>query len=411
MNNIRFIIFGILISFFSSAQAEIFKWVDENGKTHFGDKPPEDPQASVEKKSVKTARIKNKNIKNNDSVDISTLMNKGGVYYDKSTKRPFTGIATEFHKNGTKKMEVEIVHGRQHGLLIKWYKNGHVKLESNLSGGENYEKTFDKKGNMTSESKVKGKVHAVKEIEWSQSGEIVKETTRRIIYGGNGKVVSNKITNVKVIDNKSAASLKGIFNGIQAAYYMFIDKYRKVPGDWAKESAEQKIPGVTTGGNGDDYINDSGNGPWQEGLAAWEHLSKSGIYWKYLESTGVENIKFSGGSSAPSKGDSSVAPLNPFGGTMMLVKNKDYYDKSSPPIERTIQIMGAGIPVDVLAELDKLLDDGFPSSGVVRLTTTSNAELGSISQSNPACVDESNESTPVYNIGNSEVTCNGAYLY
>jgi len=56
MNNFRIIIFGVLIAFYSLPQAEVYKWVDENGKTHFGDKPPDDPKVSVEKKKVKPIR-------------------------------------------------------------------------------------------------------------------------------------------------------------------------------------------------------------------------------------------------------------------------------------------------------------------------------------------------------------------
>lgn len=37
-------VLGALVvqAFFVSAQAEMFKWVDEDGVTHYGDKPPED---------------------------------------------------------------------------------------------------------------------------------------------------------------------------------------------------------------------------------------------------------------------------------------------------------------------------------------------------------------------------------
>ena len=41
----------LLLACTSGASAEIYKWVDENGKTHYGDKPPTSDAENIELKS------------------------------------------------------------------------------------------------------------------------------------------------------------------------------------------------------------------------------------------------------------------------------------------------------------------------------------------------------------------------
>jgi ABC-2 type transport system ATP-binding protein len=161
-------------------------------------------------------------------------------------------------------------------------------------------------------------------------------------------------------------------SGVQAAYYGFIDRYRQVPGDWSQSSAVKSIPGVTTGGDSSGRL-DSSNA-WDEGLALWEHLSKSGFI----------QGNYTGGSSKPDQDDVNLAPRNAFNGFLMLYSSSDYYDSSSTPSEKLNLVLGTGIPVNVVAELDRKIDDGLPQSGVVRQALTSGGKFDSVSQSKAA---------------------------
>src|SRR5947207_694898 len=68
-------------------------------------------------------------------------------------------------------------------------------------------------------------------------------------------------------------------DGVKAAYFGFLDRYRSLPGDYA--NATTNINGVTNpnaacnngNGNGDGTITTAGN----ENILVWEHLSKSGF--------------------------------------------------------------------------------------------------------------------------------------
>ncbi len=188
-------------------------------------------------------------------------------------------------------------------------------------------------------------------------------------------------------------------SGVQAAYYGFIDRYRQVPGDWNATNAAQAIPNVTTGGDDSGRLDDPGTGDWTEALALWEQMSKSGFI----------QGNYTGGTTAPSAADTDKAPRNAFNGFLILYRTDDY-DDAGTPAERLNLVLGAGIPVNVLRELDLKVDDGFPQTGVLRHAVTSGSTMGTLAESTAACVDAT--PTPdIWNIAGNEQLCNAIYLY
>ena len=187
-------------------------------------------------------------------------------------------------------------------------------------------------------------------------------------------------------------------SGVQAAYYGFIDRYRQVPGDWGQINAAKAIPGVGSGGNASGRLDGDGFG---EALALWEQLSKSGFIQGH----------YTGGTTAPNQDDVNLAPRNAFNGFLMLFSSSDYKDVSgNTPSEKLNLVLGTGIPVNVIAELDRKIDDGLPLTGVVRQAVTSGGHFDDISHSKTACV-ESADSVETWDIETNEQNCNGVYLY
>jgi len=186
-------------------------------------------------------------------------------------------------------------------------------------------------------------------------------------------------------------------SGVQAAYYGFIDRYRQVPGDWSQANAVQSIPGVTTGGNANGRLD--GSPAWGEALALWEHLSKSGFI----------QGNYTGGTAQPDQDDTDKAPRNAFNGFLMLFSSDDYEDAGTPS-EKLNLVLGAGIPVNVIAELDRKIDDGLPETGVLRQALTGGGTFGTISQSSADCFDGS-VTPPIWDIAKNAQSCNAVYLY
>ena len=208
------------------------------------------------------------------------------------------------------------------------------------------------------------------------------------ILKGQELIVSARVRNIA--DQNS---------GIQAAYYGFIDRYRQVPGDWPQTNAVQAIPGVTTGGNGSGRLDAVGGNSWTEALALWEHLSKAGfIQGNYV-----------GGSAAPGAADTNKAPRNAFQGFLVLFETPDYADANTPPVRLNLTL-GRGIPVNVLRELDVKIDDGLPTTGVLRHALTTDATFPGIGRSTAACVDTSVD-PDIWDIKNNQQDCNAVYVY
>lgn len=215
-----------------------------------------------------------------------------------------------------------------------------------------------------------------------------------------GLLLGGILKGQELITSARVRNLADQNSGIQAAYYGFIDRYRQVPGDWPAINAAQAIPGVTTGGNANGRLDAAGGSEWTESLALWEQLSKSGFIQGH----------FVGGTGAPSAAETDRAPRNAFNGFVMLYRTDDYFDVSAAPSERLNLVLGRGIPVNVIRELDLKIDDGFPQTGVMRQARTGGAKLGELGQSSASCVDSSAD-PDIWHIAANAQDCNAVYLY
>ncbi len=214
-----------------------------------------------------------------------------------------------------------------------------------------------------------------------------------------GLLLGGVLKGQELITSARVRNLADQATSIQAAYHGFIDRYRQVPGDWPAALATQAVPGVGTGGNGNGRIDTANGSEWSEPLAAWEQLARSG----FLQGNYV------GGSAAPTAAQNDRAPRNAFNGFMFITRSDAYLDLATPA-ERQLLVLGRGIPVNVLRELDVKLDDGLPQTGALRQASTSGAALGELAQSAANCVDTTSQPA-IWNIAGNVQDCNGVLLY
>ena len=139
----------------------------------------------------------------------------------------------------------------------------------------------------------------------------------------------------------NGARVRGIIqqqDGIKAAYFGFLDRYRAPPGDYAMASTN--ISGITAtavcnNGNGD------GNGQIvvanNENILAWEHLARAG----FITGTYVCANVFSVASS----------PTNVYGQYLNLVYDANYVGAAGN--SRHNLKTGGQIPSDILLEIDR----------------------------------------------------------
>jgi prepilin-type N-terminal cleavage/methylation domain-containing protein len=165
----------------------------------------------------------------------------------------------------------------------------------------------------------------------------------------------------------TAARVRNIISnqdGVKAAYFGFLDRYRGLPGDYTQANAQANIPGCggCFGGNGNGQIVTDGTSA--EAVHVWEHLSKAGF---------ITGSYVSGGATAAST--TANTPSNPYGSLIELEFDNTYQDAAPTP--RHNLKTGANIPSDIMAEVDRKIDDGLATSGQFRYSAFGGAEAGS----------------------------------
>jgi len=152
-------------------------------------------------------------------------------------------------------------------------------------------------------------------------------------------------------------------DGIKAAYFGFLDRYRALPGDYLTASAQANIPGCAAcfGGDGNGQIV---NGASSEAIHVWEHLSKAGFI------TG----SYVSGAAAPAATTANT-PSNAYGSLIQLIFDAVYQDAA--PTARHNLKTGANIPSDIMAEVDRKIDDGLATGGQMRYSAFGGAAAGS----------------------------------
>ncbi len=143
-------------------------------------------------------------------------------------------------------------------------------------------------------------------------------------------------------------------DGIKAAFFGFLDRYRAYPGDYA--GAIANIPGCATcqNGNNNGQIRTIAAGDVvDEQIAVWEHLSRAGfINGSYTYTAGAETT--------------ASAPTNPYGRYLQMIYD-NVYDPAASAIRHNLKT-GNQVPSDILAEVDRKIDDGSGIGGSFRFS-------------------------------------------
>ena len=163
----------------------------------------------------------------------------------------------------------------------------------------------------------------------------------------------------------TAARVRNIISnqdGVKAAYFGFLDRYRALPGDYAAANAVANIPGCAAclGGNANGQI------LGDEAQIAWEHLSKAGFI------TGSYTFPTAGAAASTTN-----TPTNPYGSLIQLIFDNVYQDPAGTIPARHNLKTGANIPSDIMAEVDRKVDDGLGTAGQLRYSTFGGAAAGS----------------------------------
>ena len=202
-----------------------------------------------------------------------------------------------------------------------------------------------------------------------------------------GLMLGGVLKGQELITSARVRNLVSQQDGIKAAFFGFFDRYRALPGDYTQ--ATVNIAGVAGtsvcgngNGNGDGRIETGGN----EHILAWEHLSKAGF--------------INGSYTCAATESAATTPANPFAVRLQLIWDA-VYDPPAQTARHNLKT-GSQIPSDILAEIDRKIDDGSATGGTFRFSAYdggAGAPIGSGTCYAATAPHHWNSTSPVANCG------------
>jgi prepilin-type N-terminal cleavage/methylation domain-containing protein len=140
-------------------------------------------------------------------------------------------------------------------------------------------------------------------------------------------------------------------DGIKAAFFGFQDRYRALPGDYAAANTNINC-GATQCivGDGNGRIEAPNTTGTHEEILVWNHLTAAG----FLNGS----YTMTSGTTAPAPANN---PNNPYSVFLQLVYDANY-GTGTPPSKHNLKT-GSQVPVEIMAEVDRKIDDGQPYTG------------------------------------------------
>ncbi len=144
-------------------------------------------------------------------------------------------------------------------------------------------------------------------------------------------------------------------DGIKAAFFGFQDRYRALPGDYAAAATNINCTGTCAFGNGNGRIEaaaaPAAGSVVHEELLAWSHLTAAG----FLNGS----YTFAAGDAAPTDANN---PKNPYSSYLELAYDGTYNASTTATQKHNLKT-GAQVPVEIISEVDRKVDDGLPYAG------------------------------------------------
>jgi len=176
-----------------------------------------------------------------------------------------------------------------------------------------------------------------------------------------GLLLGGVLKGQELINTARVRALNNSVDGITAAWFSFQDRYRAFPGDYTQATVNLPDPNsliVDGNGNGQVGIGDAGADSPTERANVWVHLQAGGYITGNYDADNVLVDEY--GCSL------DTCPDNGFGVGMNLGFGTQIRGGALAADSHEL-ITGRGIPVEVIAELDRKVDDGEPESGAMQL--------------------------------------------
>jgi prepilin-type N-terminal cleavage/methylation domain-containing protein len=170
-----------------------------------------------------------------------------------------------------------------------------------------------------------------------------------------GLLLGGVLKGQELITSARVRNLIAQQDGTKAAYFGFLDRYRALPGDYSLASTNIANVAAGANGNGNGQIRTVLQGDTiDEHIAVWDHLAHAGfINGSYTYAVLPETL--------------ATVPTNPYARYVQVIYDA-VYGTGAGASRHNIKT-GNQIPSDILAEIDRKIDDGNPVSGTFQFST------------------------------------------
>ena len=191
-----------------------------------------------------------------------------------------------------------------------------------------------------------------------------------------GLLLGGVLKGQELITSARVRNLISQQDGVKAAYFGFLDRFRALPGDYSLASTNIANVAAGANGNGNGQIRSVVAGDTiDEYIAVWDHLSKAGfINGSYTYAVLPETP--------------ATAPTSPYARYVQVIYD-NAYGAGGGALRHNIKT-GNGIPSELLSEIDRKIDDGNPVTGVFQFSTYAGgtgASAGTAPTGAGACYD------------------------
>ena len=180
-----------------------------------------------------------------------------------------------------------------------------------------------------------------------------------------GLLLGGVLKGQELITSARVRALISQQDGIKAAFFGFQDRFRAYPGDYASAYNTLRCPTGTSclNGNGNGIVQNNATPATINGVASEVHEEL--LAWMHLASAGFLN-----GSYTMTAGDAvfnnNNNPNNPYNIYLQLIYDNNYSDTTGTPPPKHNLKTGAQVPVEIIAEVDRKIDDGNGMRGGFR---------------------------------------------
>lgn len=204
----------------------------------------------------------------------------------------------------------------------------------------------------------------------------------------------------ELIQSARVRNLISMQNGITAAFFGFQDRFHASPGDYPL--ATTNISGATMNGNGNGRIESNGTPCGGADCQAQENIG----VWDQLSHAGFINGTFTWAATV----SDATNPKSPFGIYLELIYD-GVYGLAGSSTMRNLKT-GGQIPVGIIAEVDRKIDDGMPYTGAFQFSGYAGNGTAPTegSTTSPACTS-AQTAQGIWNAANGSTNCGGANLF